>query len=140
MFETPLPEIPKELWDENTVDMYWEVNFVGYPHFNYRVSLLRKIEFVRPAWVRTWKETNPKKRWWNSQPEFVEKTEEFPEELVKDCREAGSEFLSNCLDFTAVDVYNGALNILSGLGMKQKSRNLLGKYPPKTLDIDPSEL
>lgn len=140
MFETPMPEIPKKLWDESTVDMYWEVRYVNYPHDNYRVSLMRKVEFVEPSRSIIREIPNPKKRWWNFQPEYVEETEEVSEKLVKGDQEVESSFLSSCLDFTAEDVYNGALDILGGLSMRQESKKLLGTYPPKSLDIDPYEL
>lgn len=140
MFETHMPEIPKDLWNEKTVDMYWEVGLVGYPHGNYRVSLMRKFEYIRPAQMRYWKEINPKKRWWNSQPDFVTKTEEIAEELVKGKNVVESSFLSHKLDFTAEDVYDGALDVIEKLLRRESTRSLLGTYPPKTLDVDPEKL
>lgn len=140
MFETPMPEIPKEFWDERTVDMYWEVSYVGHPYDNYRVNLMRKTEYIRPAYMRHWEEINPKKRWWNSEPELVKKSEEIAEELVKGKSVVESSLLSYKLDFTAEDVYDGALDVIEKLLIEEKTRKLLGTYPPKTLDVDPEEL
>lgn len=142
MHKTPLPEIPEYLYDEDTLELYWEVSYnsTGHHQFAYVLILKKKYKFTTPA--RTAKQwvDNPKKRWWNNQPIQILEEYEIPEEYGESETYVTFVDLSSHLDFTAEDIYRAAEKILQNLEKEGETRKLLGKYPPKTLNLDPATI
>lgn len=143
MFETPLPEIPREFGKENTIELYWEVRESKHPHgwgVSYILYLLNKHIDTIPERKKVFDVDNPAKRWWNRKPYYIQEVEVTPSYQKKTTSVIEGYTLSDRLDFSAKDVYDASEIILLRLKNKAESSKLIGKYPPKTLDLDPSLL
>lgn len=138
MFETPLPEIPAFLRKENTIDLYWEVSEPATNRSYYMLHLRHKYSTDEPGFKKEYEVKNPDKRWWNFKPSTIREIEEVPSQRKVFIKTIMSVYLSNKLNFTAENVYNASLNILSTINEGMEASNLIGVYPPKTLDLDPS--
>lgn len=143
MFETPLPEIPEEFGKENTIELYWEVVETNHPHgwgVSYSLCLLNKHIVTVPTRKETFDVNNPDKRWWNGKPVRIQEVKVTPSYQEETTSIIESCHLSDRLDFSAKDVYDASERILLNLKKQNESTKLIGKYPPKTLDLDPSLL
>src|SRR5699024_5084329 len=143
MFEVTLPVIPEEFGKENTLELYWEVSestdFYDW-NVSYKLHLLNKHIVTVPERQGVFDVVNPAKRWWNRQPDRIQEVKVTPSYQKEVTSIIESYPLSNDLDFSAKDVYDASESILLKLKNKAESSKLIGKYPPKTLDLDPSLL
>lgn len=143
MFEVTLPVIPEEYGKENTIELYWEVNETTHPYdwgVSYNLYLMNKHIVTVPERQGVFDVINPAKRWWNRQPEHIREVKVTPSHQKETISIIKSHHLSDDLDFSAKDVYDASESILLSLKNKAESSKLIGKYPPKTLDLDPSLL
>lgn len=143
MFEVTLPEIPEEFGRENTLELYWEVNETTHPYdwgVSYDLYLLNKHIVTVPAHKKVSDVRNPARRWWNGKPDYIQEVKVTPSYQEETISILESCHLSDDLDFSAKDVYDASESILLKLKNKAESSKLIGKYPPKTLDLNPSLL
>lgn len=142
MHKTPLPEIPDHFRTENTLELYWEV--VEYHNIyedrEYLLYLRRLENYTEPESVDFRWVDNPNKRWWNNEPDQIRESYVVPERKGTRITNLSIQSLGYKPGFTERDVYKAAEKSLENLENKRKADNLLGKYPPKTLDIDPATL
>ena len=143
MHKTPLPEIPSEYGLDDTVELYWEVveskNSYDWG-VSYILNLVNKHIETIPERKGVFDVANPAKRWWNRQPDYIQEVKVSPSHQKETTSIIESQHLSDGLDFSAKDVYDASESILLRLKSKAETSKLIGKYPPKTLDIDPVTL
>ena len=143
MHNTPLPEIPSEYGRDNTVELYWEVAVTKHPYdwgVSYNLNLVNKHIITIPERKGVFDVVNPAKRWWNRKPDYIQEVKVSPSYQKEIISIPDSQHLSDVLDFSAKDVYDASESILLRLKNKAETSKLIGKYPPKTLDIDPATL
>lgn len=136
MHKTPLPEIPSEYGRENTVELYWEVRESVWG--NHELALVNSYIEEIEAHEKITTENNPKSRWWNLLPRSIKVSELVPAQEITKFDIINYEELSYYFD--EKEIYTKAVNILKTLEKSSKRSMLVGKYPPKTLDIDPVTL